>query len=178
MDFDGSIYPSRMFIRCTAHNQLLTDLTEQAISTFVQLEGEAYLHAIAPTEYFDVKPLDLEDLDINFNVPMAWDDFSLEFDAIELLEDPSEDDWEWETMPLTPLGSADSISLDEALLEDIATTIFSSNRYPELYRAYATKEAAAEIEFYVAQEIVTTYKRILSKRHCPTVQALNQLLDL
>lgn len=70
----------------------------------------------------------------------------------------------------------DTTAVDNGLLTDIATTLFNSDRYPELYRPCTDIVEATAIEDAIALEIVATYHRIKQNRQRADVQSLNKLL--
>lgn len=74
-----------------------------------------------------------------------------------------------------PLVGAAAMPLDEALLDDVAETVFQSDRYPTLYQAHRRGVKQA-IESQVAAEVVIHYKRIKLQQADPLVQKLNALL--
>ena len=76
--------------------------------------------------------------------------------------------------PSAPLHS-DTV-LDSALLKEISTTLFNSERYPELYRPCKDIIEATAIEDAIALEIVVTYRRIKENQQRAEVQHLNNLL--
>ena len=70
----------------------------------------------------------------------------------------------------------DTASIDNDLLKEIATTLFNSDQYPELYRPCKDIIEATAIEDAIALEIVLTYQRIKQNEQLVNVQALNKLL--
>ncbi|MEO1351164.1 MAG: hypothetical protein AAFW84_20545 [Cyanobacteria bacterium J06635_15] len=66
--------------------------------------------------------------------------------------------------------------IDEILFKDITETLFNADTNPELYRSYASREQAAEVEDQVVSEIVQTYRHIQSQISNPIVQRLNALI--
>lgn len=67
-------------------------------------------------------------------------------------------------------------TLDEALFQEIATTLLQSEPYQLLYRNCRSKQEAAAIEDRLATELATTYRTIVLQQHNPLVQRLNELL--
>lgn len=67
------------------------------------------------------------------------------------------------------------VAFDEDLLNEIAETVFQSDRYPTLYQAHQPGVKQA-IESQVAAEVVIHYKRIKVQELDPIVQQLNALL--
>jgi hypothetical protein len=67
------------------------------------------------------------------------------------------------------------VPLDESLMDEIAETVFQSDRFPELRQAHQRGVKQA-IESQVAAEVVLHYKRIKMRQLHPTVQQLNALL--
>lgn len=68
------------------------------------------------------------------------------------------------------------ISLNEALFQEIATTLFQSEPCQAVYQPCASRQEATNIEDWVATELAITYKRIAQKQQDPLVQRLNALL--
>ncbi len=173
MEIDASTYPSRAFIRFTAQNQLMADLTGRPITAMVQrLGGESYVQQVMPED--QPKTLHPDDSNLGFSLGMS-------VNPVESNGSYGDSQVHAQT-PLDPPGSevphngSETEILDEALFEEIAKTSFSPNRYPELYQSCGTRRAAAAIEAQVAKEIVATYKQIKQKQQCPIVQGLNGLL--
>lgn len=84
---------------------------------------------------------------------------------------------------ITPSSTAESIgeafedaALDEVLFEEIVSTTFNKNRYPELYQSCGTQRAAKAVEARVAADLIDTYLQIKRKQKCPIVKRLNALL--
>ncbi len=73
------------------------------------------------------------------------------------------------------LQSEAEMPMDEELLDDVAETVFRSDRYPALYQLHQPGVKQA-IESQVAAEIVISYKRIRLQQQRPIVQQLNALL--
>jgi len=64
MEIDASTYPSRAFIRFTAQNQLLADLTGKPITAMIQRQtGENYVQQVMPTNGDSLDELCSEDAD-------------------------------------------------------------------------------------------------------------------
>jgi hypothetical protein len=66
--------------------------------------------------------------------------------------------------------------LDEALLNELATTLFQSEHCDAIYEPYTTRQAATAVEDEVALELAAAYQRIMQQRNSPIVQTLNALL--
>lgn len=149
MKIDASTYPSRAFIRFTAQNQLLADLTGRPITTVIQRHvGESYVQPVLPTNRAD------------------------KTDQLASLGEPASQN----IAEGSKNTVSEPETLDEALFEEIARTSFSPNRYPELYQSCGTRRAAAAIEIQVANEIVAIYQQIKKQQRNPMVQNLNGLL--
>lgn len=73
-------------------------------------------------------------------------------------------------------GSSLEERLDDALLNELATTLFQSERCNAVYEPYPTRDAASAVESEVALELAATYQRIMEQRNSPIVQTLNALL--
>jgi len=69
-----------------------------------------------------------------------------------------------------------SASLDEVLLNDLATTLFQSEQGQVLFTPYSSRAAVNAVEDELAEEIATTYQHIIEQRQNPVVQNLNTLL--
>lgn len=67
-------------------------------------------------------------------------------------------------------------ALDEALLRDLATTLFQSRQAQELYQQCSSRPEADEIENRFANELVATYQQIKQRQADPLIQRLQQLL--
>jgi hypothetical protein len=178
MEYDASTYPSRSFIRFTARNQLMADLTGRPIPTFVQrLGGETYIQQVTPSDQPDAEPSSLDALSINLDWGSSLNTVSSEDTPDGQIKGQHEEQAVEEiSLEQVCHASQNAHILDETLLEEIVKTIFNLNRYPELYQPCGTKRAAAEVENRVAEEIVATYKEIKLKQQCPLVQRLNTLL--
>lgn len=72
------------------------------------------------------------------------------------------------------VGTA-AMPLDETLVDEIAETVFQSDRYPSLHQVHRPGVKQA-IESQVAAEVVIHYKRIKLQQFDPLVQQLNALL--
>jgi hypothetical protein len=66
--------------------------------------------------------------------------------------------------------------LDEALLKEVATTMFESDRYRNLHHACRSQEEAAATEDQIAAEVAETYRQIKLQQQNPTIRRLNGLL--
>lgn len=169
MEIDPKTYPSRSFIRFTAQNQILADITGQPINTFVQrFGGESYVQQVIPGDQPNPKSSNSNnsgaDLRMGLSVnPVTPDSLFDSHNSQNTSEQVSEN------------NPQESI-FDEKLFEEIAKITFSPNRYPELYQSCGTSRAAVAVETQVADEIVATYKRIKQQQDCPVVQSLNALL--
>jgi hypothetical protein len=66
---------------------------------------------------------------------------------------------------------------DDALLKELATSLFQSNRYRVFFETFLSQHEAKEVEDQLAQELADTYQTIVKRRHeDPVVQSLNALL--
>lgn len=169
MEIDPKTYPSRSFIRFTAQNQILADLTGQPINTFVQrFGGESYVQQVTPGDQPNPKSSNSNNQGIDLRMGLSVTPVTPDslFDGHNL-QNTSEQ--------VSENNPQESI-FDEELFEEIAKVTFSPNRYPELYQSCGTQKAAAQVEAQVADEIVATYKRIKQQQECPIVQSLNSLL--
>jgi hypothetical protein len=66
--------------------------------------------------------------------------------------------------------------LDETLLQEVAMTLFQSDRYRDRYHACRSQEEAAAIEDTLATELAATYKQIKLQQQNPMIRQLNGLL--
>lgn len=175
MEIDPTTYPSRSFIRFTAQNQLVADLTGRPITVMVKrLGGESYTQQVTPVDQPDSDKADTPDLGFRFGLSlnMSQAEDPLSGDSQEPSPPPNAEDLA--AVPTSETG--EHPVLDEALFEEVAKITFSSNRYPELYQSCGTRRAAQAIEVQVANEIVAAYKQIKQKQDCPIVKRLNGLL--
>jgi hypothetical protein len=67
--------------------------------------------------------------------------------------------------------------LDVKLFNELAITLFRSERCEVLYQPCHSQAEACLIEDWIAMELATTYRRIIQQRQSPVVQALNVLLN-
>lgn len=67
-------------------------------------------------------------------------------------------------------------TVDQALLRDLAVTLFQSPQGNAVYQAYPTREAAEAVENAFARELAAIYQQITQRQADPHVQRLNQLL--
>jgi hypothetical protein len=65
----------------------------------------------------------------------------------------------------------------EALLEELAATLFQSNRYQTLYQQCRSKLEANEVGDRLATELAESYRQIMKRRQDPVVQNFNILLE-
>lgn len=177
MDIDPKTYPSRMFARFTAHNQLMADVTGQTITSSVQrLGGATYMQQAIPDGDSPSISTDSSPRSGGFRMGFSINPSSAE-DTTRRVRGESHD-----CQPLGALSALESgddclsNGIDEALFEEIVQTTFSPNRYPELYQSCGTQKAATEVETRVAAEIVAAYRTIKRKQDCLIVQSLNNLL--
>ena len=160
MDIDPRTYPSRTFVRFTAHNQLQADATGKPITAAIKRTGcNTYVQKAIPGGEF---PPPISDSD-------SGDGFGLGFSMDSTCSDGTETGG--------CAVAAATHEFDDALFEEIVKTTFSAKRYPELYQSCGTQAAAAKVETRVATEIVSAYRRINQKQQdCLIVQRLNSLL--
>ena len=160
MDIDPTTYPSRTFVRFTAHNQLQADATGKPITAAIKRSGcGTYTQKAMPGG--------------DFPPPISESDSGDGFDLGLLMDSACSDDTETGGCAV----AAATHEFDNSLFEEIVKTTFSANRYPQLYQCCGTQKAAAEVEIKVATEIVSAYRRINQKQQdCLLVQRLNSLL--
>jgi hypothetical protein len=65
----------------------------------------------------------------------------------------------------------------DALLEELAATLFQSNRYQTLYQQCGSKLEANKVGDRLAKELAGSYRHIMQRRNDPVVQGFNALLD-
>lgn len=65
---------------------------------------------------------------------------------------------------------------NDALLNELATTLFQANRYRALYEQCQTKQDLGNINNELINELVETYQQISARQQTPVVQRLNALL--
>lgn len=65
----------------------------------------------------------------------------------------------------------------ETLLEELAATLFQSNRYQALYQQCRSKLEANEVGDRLARELAESYRQIMQRRNDRVVQGFNALLD-
>lgn len=179
MDIDPKTYPSRMFARFTARNQLMADVTGQTILSAVKrLGGATYMQQAIPDGDSPSISTDSSPRSGGFRMGFSMNPSSAE-DTTPRVRGENQDS----QLPLGALSALESEGddcpsngIDEALFEEIVRTTISPNRYPELYQSCGTQKAAAEVETRVAAEIVAAYRTIKRKQACLIVQSLNNLL--
>jgi hypothetical protein len=174
MDIDPRTYPTRMYIRFLAHQQLVADQTGQPITVLMQRLGrEPYVQTITPGD---------EAPGLAPNAGNATGDPSL---RIGVSVTPTRDNTGADTFsadaaelnsPAPTATSGVDTAIDTALFDEIVQTLFNPTCHPELYQSCGTIAAAAELETQLAAEIVATYRQIKQQQDCPTVQSLNKLL--
>lgn len=165
MIVDLSAYPSRIFIRFTARNQLLADAIGEAVIACVQRGGgQTYIQTALPGE------------------------------ALPSLSRPSGPGADRLNLGMTihgstgqaplPQGAAPSpreaepegLAIDESLFADITQTLFQVSCSPRLYQDCGSPEAARGVEQEVATAIIAAYRQIKQNQTSPLVQSLNQRL--
>jgi hypothetical protein len=175
MEFDVRTYPSRTFIRFTAHNQLVADLTGHPITATVQRLGrEGYVQQVTPNNKPSTVRLDHSEPNVSFG--MSVDIVGYGDNANPEHQDSNRKPEIEEMISDSTSTTSQTNGLDEALFEEIISITFNPNRYPELYQSCGTPKAAADVETRIATEIIETYKQIKLKQQCPIVQGLNGLL--
>ena len=177
MDIDPKTYPSRMFVRFTAHNQLTADASGQTITVSVQrLGGDNYVQQAIPDGESPSLATDSGSFACGFRMGLSVNPTSAE-NTTQGGKDESQDSKpSGEPSGLMGGDKSPKCGIDEVLFEEIVQTLFNPNRYPELYHSSGTQKAATEVEARVAVEIVTAYRTIKQKQDCPIVQRLNSLL--
>lgn len=170
MDIDPRTYPSRTFVRFTAHNQLMADATGMPITASIQrLGGNTYTQQVLPEGESPSSLNDPNGTESGFSMGLSMNPIS----------DKNTTDSGAEMVGSAEPTSEDEASVcgvDEALFEEIIKTTLNPNRFPELYQCCGTQKAAAEVETRVAAEVVAAYRQINRKQNCPIVQRLNSLL--
>lgn len=170
---DSSLYPSRSFIRFSARNQLIADLTGQRFPMIVKRLGEdSYVQEISPSEQSKAEQSSSK---INpGDIGLSLDFFSSSppetqgaggNDAGESLKDEC-----------NPTNDDEANTVDEHLLGEICATTFNPKRNPALYVPAPSKRITLMIEQSLVAEIVETYKEIKLKQKSVIVQQLNALL--
>ena len=164
MDIDPKTYPSRMFARFTAHNQLMADVTGQTITSSVQrLGGATYMQQAIPDGDSPSISTDSSPRSGGFRMGFSINPSSAE-DTTRRVRGESHD--------CQPLGALSALeSGDDCLSNGIDEALFQ-----ELYQSCGTQKAATEVETRVAAEIVAAYRTIKRKQDCLIVQSLNNLL--
>lgn len=66
--------------------------------------------------------------------------------------------------------------LDEALIKDVAATLFQSELYRSLYNQCRSQRDAAAITDRMIDDLVKTYRQIKEQQQNPIIQQLNSLL--
>jgi hypothetical protein len=162
---DPTVYPSRTFIRFTAHNQLLADLTGETVTATVQRAGgPAYVQIALPGKALpslsNPSGTGAGHLTLGMTLHRSPDPGSLPQDTAAALR---------EADPPAP-------TIDEDLFTEVTQTLFQVCRNPKLYQDCGNPEAARAVEGEVATEIIATYRQIKRNQASPVVQRLNQQL--
>mgnify|MGYP006266819883 CR=1 FL=1 len=175
INFEPGTYPSRMFIRFTARNQLMADATGQPITAMVQRlgGGNSVQRAIPGGPSPIIAPNGQEQggtWGAELSMAAGSDDESVlpGADSQYLPGDGSSADGASCEVP--------TLGIDEELFTEIVKTRFNAQCYPQLYRSCGTVEATRSLEYEVAAEIVETYRRIKQQQQSGIVQDLNRLL--
>lgn len=162
---DPKAYPSRTFIRFTARNQLLADLTGETVTATVQRAGEpTYVQIALPGKALpslsNPSGTGAGHLTLGMTLHRSPDPGSLPQDTAAALR---------EADPPTP-------TIDEDLFTEVTQTLFQVCRNPKLYQDCGSPEAARTMEGEVATEVIATYRKIKRNQASPIVQRLNQQL--
>jgi hypothetical protein len=67
-------------------------------------------------------------------------------------------------------------AIDDALLKELAATLFHSNQYQMLYQQCQSRQEAKNADTKLVTELVETYQRISKRQSDPMVSRLNALL--
>ncbi|MBU6230101.1 MAG: hypothetical protein KGQ93_10455 [Cyanobacteria bacterium REEB459] len=162
---DPNLYPSRAFIRFTAHNQLLADLTGETVTASVQRwGGQTYLQTAQPGKALPSLSRQSEAGAAQLTLGMA------------LHPSPNPTPLSQDMAP--SLSQADPVApaIAEDLFTEVTQTLFQACRSPQLYQDCGSPEAAKAVEEEVAAEIIATYRQIKQNQTSPIVQRLNQQL--
>ncbi len=65
---------------------------------------------------------------------------------------------------------------DDALLKDLAASLFRSSQYQVFCEQCLSKQEAKDVEDRLARELADTYQSMLERHQDPVVQSLNALL--
>ncbi|EKU97512.1 hypothetical protein Lepto7375DRAFT_6708 [Leptolyngbya sp. PCC 7375] len=177
MDIDPRTYPSRTFVRFTAHNQLQADATGVPVTASVQrLGGDSYTQQAIPDGDSPSIMHGSSGFSMGFSVSPANDENPIE----EPTHGGGENDQTLmpfeEPADLECENQASISGVDEALFEDIIKTTINPNSCPELFQSCGTQEAAKALEARIAARIVAAYRKIKQQQDCPIVQRFNNLL--
>jgi len=162
---DPSLYPSRAFIRFTAHNQLLADLIGETVTASVQRwGGQTYLQTAQPGKTLPSLSNQSDAGAGQLTLGMA------------LHTSPNPDPLSLRTA--ASLSQADPVApaIDEDLFTEVTQTLFQVCRNPKLYQDCGSPEGARTVEGEVATEIIAAYRQIKRNQTSPIVQRLNQQL--
>jgi hypothetical protein len=163
---DANRYPSRTFIRFTAHNQLLADLTGETVTASVQRwGGQTYLQTAQPGKALP---------SLSNQSGAETGQLTLEM-ALHRSTDPTP--LSQSTAPsLSQANPAAPAAIDESLFTEVTQTLFQVCRSPKLYQDCGSPEEARTVEGEVATEIIATYRKIKQNQASSIVQRLNQQL--
>ena len=179
MDIDPKTYPTRMFIRLVAHQQLLADATGQPISVMMQRSGrEPYVQSLSPDADFPGQTSNSQDFvdGLSFSMGASVNPTEAGAKDPKSFEDALSMPAQGQAIDPKQGQNTSSSEIDEALFADLVKNAFYPSRNPELYQSCGTAKAAAAVETRVIAEIVAAYRQIKSKQGCPVVQGLNKLL--
>jgi hypothetical protein len=162
---DPTVYPSRTFIRFTARNQLLADLTGETVTATVQRAGgAAYVQIALPGKALPCPShpsgAGAPPLTLGMTIHGSTDQASLPQGAA----------------PSPREAEPEGLAIDESLFADITQTLFQVSCSPRLYQDCGSPEAARGVEREVATAIIAVYRQIKQNQTSPLVQSLNQRL--
>lgn len=165
MIVDPNTYPSRIFIRFTAHNQLLADAIGEAVIASVQRGGgQTYVQTALPGEVLPSLARSsgpgADRVSLGMAIHRSTDQAPFPQGAAPFLGKTE------------PKGRV----IDETLFADITQTLFQVRCSPRLYQDCGSPEAARGVEREVATAIIAAYRKIKQNQTSPIVQSLNQRL--
>ncbi len=162
---DANRYPSRTFIRFTAHNQLLADLTGETVTASVQQwGGQTYVQTAQPGKALP---------SLSNQSGAETGQLTLEM-ALHRSTDPTP--LSQSTAPSLSQANPAAPVIDEDLFSEVTQTLFQVCRNPRLYQDCGSPEGARAVEGEVATEIIATYRQIKQNQASSIVQRLNQQL--
>lgn len=167
MDAPANPFPTPLFVRFIAHQQLTADATGQITTLKAQRRGKGLFH----WQFSPHQPIKTQ-----FGATEPWS---------EKLQSTSSQETRYRdrdcpTLPNQPAPhqslTAATAAIDEPLFDDIFTTTITPQRWPQLYQASASPRAAIALELQAAAEVVATYRLIKFNQTSPLIQQLNDLL--